>query len=509
MSYLTIHIGDWVECLRQLPDQSIHCCVTSPPYWGLRDYGTAVWKGGDSTCNHRETELRRGVNLSQSAASTRGGGHKIAEAGWIQYKDKCARCGAVRVDRQLGLEKTPEEYVSKIVEGFREVRRVLRDDGTLWLNLGDTYNFGKSRSALSCRGGYEALFAESDKISRKRTGQLKVKDLIGIPWRVAFALQADGWYLRSDIIWQKPNPMPESVTDRPTKSHEYIFLLTKSHNYYYDAEAIKEPVTGGAHPRTNGKHSRMMLERAAGREGSKPNPSRAAINAVLHNQTSALRARNGTKRNPTKIVNGMRPRVPGVGPKSAEPGSGIKANSSFNAAMVALTARRNKRSVWTVATAPYKQAHFATFPPKLIEPCILAGTSAKGCCPKCGAPWKRIIEKITFGKVDYNGKHSDQNYAGRNMLATCRAARLAGAPHDGPFSGTKTLGWKPTCNCQSDMGIPITPIPCTVLDPFGGSGTTGMVALEHGRKSILIELNVDYVEMGKVRCDITPALPLA
>lgn len=453
MSYLTIHIGDWVECLRQLPSESVHCCVTSPPYWGLRDYD---------------------------------------------------------VPGQLGLEKTPEEYVAKIVAGFREVYRVLRDDGTLWLNLGDTYNFGKSRSALSCRGGYEALFAESDKISRKRTGQLKVKDLIGIPWRVAFALQSDGWYFRSDIIWHKPNPMPESVTDRPTKSHEYIFLLTKSERYYYDAEAIKEPVTGGAHPRTNGKHSRMMLERAAGREGSKPNPSQAAINAVLHNQTSALRARNGTKRNPTKMVNGMRPRVPGVGPKTAEPGSGIKANSSFSAAVVALTARRNKRSVWTVATTPYKQAHFATFPPKLIEPCILAGTSAKGCCPKCGAPWQRIVAKgapLEAWKKQC-GADSNGEYHGKNLkLYVQHRAQPASDVKARILAGMverKTIGWKPGCKCGA-----ATVQPCTVLDPFGGSGTTGMVAMEHGRKAILIELNADYVEMGKVRCDITPALPLA
>lgn len=499
MSYLTIHIGDWVECLRQLPSESVHCCVTSPPYWGLRDYGTAIWEGGDPKCNHNEKELRKGVNLAQSAVSTRGGGHKIAEVGWIQYKDKCARCGAVRVDHQLGLEKTPEEYVAKMVAGFREVYRVLRNDGTLWLNLGDTYNFGKSRSALSCRGGYEALFAESDKMSRKRTGQLKVKNLIGIPWRIAFALQADGWYLRSDIVWHKPNPMPESVTDRPTKSHEYIFLLTKSERYYYDAEAIKEPVTGGAHPRTNGKHSRMMLERAAGREGSKPNPSQAAINAVLHNQTSALRARNGTKRNPTKMVNGMRPRVPGVGPKTAEPGSGIKANSSFSAAVVALTARRNKRSVWTVATTPYKQAHFATFPPKLIEPCILAGTSAKGCCPKCGAPWRRIVQKSggTIGKSWHD--HSNDMVDGNSRIDFGSLAAAGETPYT-----VVTKGWKPTCKCGA-----ATVQPCTVLDPFGGSGTTGMVAMEHGRKAILIELNADYVEMGKVRCDITPALPLA
>ncbi len=259
--------GDCLDLLREMPDESVQCCVTSPPYFGLRDYGV----GG-----------------------------------------------------QLGLESTPDDYVAKMVEVFREVRRVLRDDGTLWLNLGDSYGKGKQ--------------------------------LQGIPWRVAFALQADGWILRQDIIWHKPCVMPESVRDRCTKSHEYIFLLSKSKKYYYDSDAVKEPAT------------------------SKPHAM-------------------GNKTKPRKGMGGL-------------------ANIGNPNRIVGLDGKRNRRSVWTVAPKPFKGAHFATFPPDLIEPCILAG------CPKGG----------------------------------------------------------------------------TVLDPFGGSGTVGMVAKKHGRDAVLIELNPEYVEIARQRC---------
>lgn len=299
---LQILTGDWIVQLRSLPDQSINCCVTSPPYWGLRDYG---------------------------------------------------------VPGQLGLEKTPEEYVSKVVTGFREVGRVLRDAGTLWVNLGDCYAAAGYSNNKNTGG---ANREEGGKQKHTTLSGLKPKDMVGIPWRVAFALQADGWYLRSDIIWHKINPMPESVTDRPTKAHEYIFLLSKKERYFYDAEAIKEPVNGGAHARkANGVNSRMVLERAAGKEHSKPNPSRSHI--------------------------------PGVTPKSAAAGSGIKANESFHAAVCDLVPDRNKRTVWSVALAPYGEAHFATFPPDLIKPCILAG------CPVGGTVLDPFFGSGTTGQV--------------------------------------------------------------------------------------------------------------
>ena len=298
----TILQGDALTMLRTLPDESVHCCVTSPPYFGLRDYG---------------------------------------------------------VPGQIGLEGSVEEYVARLVEVFAEVRRVLRHDGTLWLNLGDSYATQRNdhdwlgSGALAKKGKFVP------------TG-LKPKDLIGVPWRVAFALQAAGWWLRSDIIWAKKNCMPESVTDRPTRSHEYIFLLAKSERYYYDADAVMEPVTGGAHPRTAGRNSRIYVDR-----------------------------------DPAHLK-------PGVTPKSARPGLGIKANSSFHAVVNDLVMARNKRTVWSVATQPYAEAHFATFPPKLIEPCILAG------CPTGGVVLDPFFGSGTVGEVAI--RHS-RHYLGIELSA--------------------------------------------------------------------------------------------
>jgi len=294
-----ILVGDVREKLRELADGSVHCCVTSPPYWGLRSYN-----GGDA---------------------------------------------------EIGLESTPDEYVASMVAVFREVWRVLRDDGTLWLNLGDSYAAGKMvRDDSGDNGRFGGTRLEP--VQRKAPEGLKPKDLVGIPWRVAFALQADGWYLRQDIIWAKPNPMPESVTDRCTKSHEYIFLLSKSALYYYDNEAIKEPT-------------------------------------VTRDDTN--RDRDSTRLN----------NIPGRTRMA-----GLKTNDYE---------MRNKRDVWTVTTRPYKGAHFATFPPDLITPCILAG------CPPDG----------------------------------------------------------------------------TVLDPFFGAGTTGLVAQRHNRRWIGIELNPEYAKLAADRIE--------
>ena len=238
--------GDALTILPTLPEESVQCCVTSPPYWGLRDYGTATWEGGEVGCDHipkgKPTWGEGTTNTSTLQGKASNDNHEREG-----YKGSiCPKCGARRIDSQLGLERTPEEYVQKMVEAFREVWRVLRKDGTLWLNLGDSYAgyHGNSKvpdnEAPSNKAGYIENMRES---TANRNG-LKPKDLVGVPWRVAFALQADGWYLRSDIIWAKPNPMPESVTDRPTKSHEYMFLLSKSERYYYDGEAIKEKGNG-------------------------------------------------------------------------------------------------------------------------------------------------------------------------------------------------------------------------------------------------------------------------
>lgn len=288
--------------MQTLPDASVNCCITSPPYYGLRDY---------------------------------------------------------KSDGQIGMEETPEAYVAKLVSVFREVKRVLRDDGTLWLNLGDSYAANRSYQVPSTKGGPKHSPAQGDCGASKVPVGLKPKDLIGIPWMAAFALRADGWYLRQDIIWSKPNPMPESVTDRCTKAHEYIFMLSKSERYYYNT----------------------MLERSSTFKPSYSEKSKTGVNI----------SGNMSDRGVTRTTEGL----------NAKPA--WEKTKEF----------RNRRSVWTVATRPYKGSHFATFPPDLIRPCVLAG------CPVGGA----------------------------------------------------------------------------VLDPFGGSGTTAQVAMEHFRNAVLCELNPEYVTL--------------
>ncbi len=338
MDYRIIE-GDCIEGMRRLEGQSVNCVVTSPPYFGLRDYGH---------------------------------------------------------DGQIGLEASPDAFVAKLVDVFREVRRVLRDDGTVWLNLGDSYAgagpSGASYESETTKRRAEMKTDGSFRISKTLASRgltyadkkpipppgLKKKDLIGIPWRVAFALQADGWYLRQDIIWHKPNPMPESVRDRCTKAHEYIFLLSKSERYFYDNEAVKEPLAEASIGRA-GRKQRLMDRTGAGTLGKQ------IVDGVdaTHAYAGLALGRNGK--------------------------TGYDLDSGL----------RNRRSVWTVATKPYKGAHFATFPPDLIRPCILAG------CPKDGI----------------------------------------------------------------------------VLDPFGGSGTTALVALEEGRKAVLCELNSDYIALAHKRLE--------
>ncbi len=456
---LTILTGDALDKLRELPAESVQCCVTSPPYWGLRDYGTAAWEGGDAGCDHVERNGRNGVSVEALArrAELYGTGQQSgSKVATIQFSHECGKCGARRIDSQLGLERTPEEYVTRLVKVFREVRRVLRRDGTLWLNLGDSYagglgGRGDSGNEISRADGTTGRTSQKHNGVRlpRDTPGLKSKDLCGIPWCVAFALQADGWWLRSDIIWSKPNPMPESVTDRPTKAHEYLFLLTKASAYYYDAEAIKEPMTGHGSKWRNGK--------------------------------SISDADNGPKHlEKTRIgFHGTGGFIHGPNPNGA-----------------------NKRSVWTVATAPYPESHFATFPPDLIKPCIMAGTSAKGCCAKCGAPWERVVD------VSYTDAHRGMVGNQRKEITDDRVMHAGREDDKRMNKNVKTLGWQPSCRCQRSEVSNHTE-PCTVLDPFAGSGTTGAVALELGRKAVLIELNPAYVKLIEQRCDVTPGLALA
>lgn len=325
---MTVRIinADCREALRTLPDESVHCVVTSPPYWGLRDYG---------------------------------------------------------VDGAIGLEASFDEWLGQIVEVFREVRRVLRADGTCWVQMGDAYCHGTRapRGPTSTPGDHVPA-SWSNRCQSPRIasgGGLKAKDLIGQPWALAFALRADGWWLRRDIIWSKPNAMPETVHDRPATAHEYLFLLTRSARYAYDAEAVKEPVTGNAHARGDGINKKIKVPSGwdTGDGG----------HGAFHRQ--------------------------GRGAPEYRP----RQNESFSDSINGPVETRNKRSVWQVPSEGFEGAHFATFPPALIEPCILAG------CPRGGV----------------------------------------------------------------------------VLDPFGGAGTTGLVAERLGRNSILIELNPDYAAMAERR----------
>ncbi len=376
MTSWRIITGDCRDVLRTLPASSVHTCVTSPPYFGLRDYGS---------------------------------------------------------DEQIGLEPTPDVFVAALVAVFREVRRVLRDDGTVWLNLGDSYagggggNYGDGKNVVS-QGGQQITNV------RNRPGWLsnagvKTKDLLGIPWMVAFALRADGWYLRADIIWHKPNPMPESVTDRPTKAHEYVFLLSKSATYAYDADAVREGTTVEADGRL-ARPGRESTTRAARTDGA---------------------GRNENGRGGFTVAGYLPP-----------------------------DAGRNKRSVWTVATQPYAGAHFATFPPKLIEPCILAGAPERA-CGECGAPWMRVVDAkpSTEGRDNWAGHQASKN----------------GASRKGGFYDAErmTVGFEPSCTHGDGSASGV------VLDPFAGAGTTGMVALRHNRSFIGIELSPSYAAMARER----------
>ena len=451
--------GDALEILPTLEAESAQTVVTSPPYYGLRDYGLppTIWDAVPG-CRHewgeervrlakpdRNTEGKDGAGngIFGTAAARGSQPAKSARGAALHIGPFCVKCGAWR--GSLGLEPTPELYVKHLVQIFREVCRVLRDDGTVWLNLGDSYAGGNTlgrndagRNFTGGGGNIKGSGNPGNQGSHARITNLKPKDLIGIPWRTAFALQADGWYLRQDIIWHKPNPMPESVIDRCTKAHEYIFLLTKSARYYFDHEAIRVPFAAVTlkdretdHYSYNGKSLKAYGDAGV----QEPLAVKQRILETMQNRGGA-----------------------------------------------------NRRSVWTITTKPFKEAHFATFPPEIPEICIKAGTSEKGCCPECGSPWERIGEKVTLWR-----ERPNQYTAYRD---------INGQP-DQRKSGSEftTTGWRPTCTHNLD------PVPCTVLDPFSGAGTTGMVATKLGRKYIGIELNPEYSEMSEKRIEAV-RLPL-
>lgn len=365
-----------------LADNLMQACITSPPYWGLRDYSTADQLG-----------------LEKSPDCL----------GWATGQP-CGEC-----------------YVCHMVQVFREVRRVLRPDGTLWLNLGDSYNGSGGAGGDYGPGG---LKDGQPRYPGRRVNGLKPKDLVGIPWRVALALQADGWYLRSDVIWHKPNPMPESVRDRPTKAHEYFFLLSKSEKYFYDAEAVKEEATSPVE----------------------------------------------------KLVSHHDPENPKYAGAPSE-----RWLDQFNGRTWGQVGTRNRRSVWEIATKPYSGAHFATFPPALVEVPVLASTSPKA-CPHCRAPWERITEVVDRERVRWKegAQVVEAQWGGVGKTSVIATGEIA---------VKQTVGWQPTCTCPNNDGSG----KCLVLDPFSGTATVGRVCIEKGRAYVGTELNRQYIELAQAR----------
>ena len=544
--------GDWVDVLGRIPNNFVHCCVTSPPYWGQRLYD---W-GGDGSCDKKE--IAHDWQIDEP----------------IQI---CRNCGLKAPT--LGLEKTPEEHIEKLVAGFREVRRVLRDDAVLFFNYGDKYNSPGTKCSRHWDGRNKNIYNQDNLSIQKNLTNLAEGNLIGLAWRLALALQGDGWYLRSDIIWCKAwsfhdcgnetktfvdtgifgqeivesiegqnysgSTMPESVNGwrwercrikvkgsrvyregqkdkgyadgncndrqaewrdcpgcakcdphgglvlrrgswRPTRAHEYLFQLAKSPNYFCDMEAVREAVAENTHDR-----------------GTKLTPPKEGI--VGHKEFCHYCPE---KNNPSG---------------------------------------RNLRDVWCIGTQAYPDAHYATFPEKLVEPCIKAGTSERGCCPKCGAPWARIVDRPeSIQRNDtYQGKHEnvDKNYSHKRLQMFTKAGREAGLPHDNPTLASTTLGWLPTCDCEQEtvnkqMGgltkflegeasgdaekklavvremariqEEFAPVPCIVLDPFMGSGTVAAVAAKLGRNYIGIDINEQYIQeqANKRIAAAVPTVPL-
>ena len=613
--------GDVLDALQTIPDGVVHMCVTSPPYFGLRDYGTGTWEGGDPDCDHRQQLGGEGATSTKQNSS--------AGTQTLAYRDACGKCGATRTDQQLGLEATPEEYVARMLEVFREVHRVLRSDGTCWLNLGDSYASGQVGRDDAERK-FPSLHKEQEVSAPRRQTRktlIRSKNLVGIPWRVAFALQADGWILRSDIIWEKPNVMPESVRDRPTKSHEHIFLLAKQSRYYFDQESVREPYTSvdnrkvttvkgkegsiqhrdGERWPGSGRNIRDVWKIptkgfSAVREGlsgtiytrsadcpkhglaadpeswrraahDEPpadtrfrisgNDARLALGLVVgsasssphiqsHPPSEALqtpRSRGGSKMHGVLNCGDGLADGAGRGGRSCHnedqyapvtdssgsfpPGRSLAASPHSSrshrrghaletSSACTLSAQTPSGTVDTSAphvlfehnlgsvenrteggsgegemgSGPSVETqscmtrkctcqkhhtvdHFASFPEELVRRCIFAGSSEKGCCPECGAPWTRVVEKKSVVGAERGAQPSQSR------------ANLQGPQQSSVHSLTRTTGWVPGCECgYADAA------PAVVLDPFMGSGTTALVSRQHGRRSIGIELNPDYCEMA-------------
>jgi len=419
---VALYHGDALEVLRTLPDASVHCCVTSPPFYGLRDYGTGSWEGGDPDCDHRRPVSQR----SRASSRLEGGKATVAEA-QTGYRDRC-RCGAERVDDQVGLEPTPDAYITRLVEIFRELRRVLRDDGTLWLELGDSYasqpggdprtGFNSRYFGKDYRPGKQAAAADHFPATLdRRAAGTKRKDLLGIPWRVAFALQQDGWWLRAEIIWAKPNAMPESVRDRPTRAHSTLFLLAKSGRYFYDQDAVREP----------------WADNRNGASGARPGTPEAYADAAGRAGDTGLARFNTGARHGRGGLEGGAYAPPGQTPHGNARGPDGRHKTTVTAGDGSVQHRdgerwpnpngRNMRSVWTIPTSGYDGAHYAVFPAELARRCIAAG------CPEGGTVLDPFVGSGTVPDVARRmGRHAigiDLNPAYLREHAAARLAQLS------------------------------------------------------------------------------------
>jgi DNA modification methylase len=438
-----------------LKDQSVQMVCTSPPYFGLRDYQTASWVGGDPGCDHLGPP--RGGIGRETISGGKTNQHATRQA---TYRDVCGRCGARRVDSQIGLEPTPDEFVAAMVEVFREVWRVLRIDGCVWLNLGDSYagggggNYGDGKSVRS-QGGQQVTNVRNRSVWLDHAG-LKPKDLMGVPHAVAFALRDDGWYLRSAAPWVKRSSMPESCLDRPSSSLEYVFMLTKAPRYYYDADAV----------RLNGAG---RLDRGRGNKG-RIGPQ-------------------GWRAEPLTDPAGRNRRNGDWWYESLDGVVGDTAAGMVTSGMVDAVPAGEDILGFDVSPEAFSGSHFAVMPQKLVEPMIRAGTSEAGACPKCGKAWVRIVDAPHRGATQTRNGRGDPGMS-------CPSGMAIGSDTRGmPSYQGKTTGWAPSCSCSPVL----PPVPQLVFDPFAGSGTTLLTARRLGRSAVGCDLSADYLALAARR----------
>ena len=471
--------------LQLLGTGSTHVVVTSPPYYGLRDYGTGHWEGGDSSCDHKQENRHQ----ARGATSIRAGkGYEDSNEAQRNenFRSTCSKCGAQRIDLQVGLEETPDAYIARMVSVFREIKRVLRKDGTVWLNLGDSFA-GSGRAGTNPE--YQERHTTFGKTSPKEehgkygvpqpvpTG-MKAKDMLGIPFRVAFALQADGWYMRSASPWIKRACMPESCTDRPSSQLEFIFLLAHPESkgsYYYDIQAARAPLASGSLSRVAQPNFAAQTggEKDYGNDGG-ANANRSARKGVENlkakidggNATRQRRASDWFFESLDGILNGG--------------GQGLLSNEEGDPLAL------------VVNPTQYAGSHFACFPQKLVEPCILSSTSAHGCCPSCGAQWVRVTGEAVQveGRGSGNVTRKVAVLGERSRTNTHMGSCVPWNP-----TATPTAGWEPSCTCEGNDGS-ARPL---VLDPFSGSATAGLVAMQLGRDYVGTDLNIEYLPLAEAR----------